>query len=50
MKFLCLAYGDETKWNALSKSKQDTLLAQDKLLRMSGHLVACKQKGSGLFS
>ncbi len=40
MKFLCLAYGDETKWNALSKSKQDALLAHDKLLRVNGHLVA----------
>lgn len=43
MKFLCLAYGDENKWNALSKSKQDTLRAQDNLLRKNGHLVAAVQ-------
>ena len=40
MKFLCLAYGDEKQWNALSKSKQNALRAQDKVLRMNGHLVA----------
>ncbi|TMC48801.1 MAG: hypothetical protein E6J14_10120 [Chloroflexi bacterium] len=27
MKFLCLAYGDEKDWNALSKREQDELLA-----------------------
>lgn len=40
MKFLCLAYGSEEDWNALSKSEQDTLLAQDEVLRKRGALVA----------
>ena len=40
MKFLCLAYGDERKWNALPKSTRDALRAQDDLLRSRGDLVA----------
>jgi hypothetical protein len=40
MKFLCLACGDEKKWNVLPKSTQDALLAQDELLRSRGDLVA----------
>lgn len=40
MKFLCLAYGDETAWNALPKSTQEALLAQDDALRARGALVA----------
>jgi hypothetical protein len=40
MRFLCLAYGDEKDWNALSKSEQDELLAQDEVLRQRGDLVA----------
>jgi hypothetical protein len=40
MKFLCLAYGDERKWNALPKSTREELLAQDDLLRSRGDLVA----------
>jgi hypothetical protein len=40
MKFLCLAYGDEKKWNALPKSTQEALRAQDDLLRSRGDLVA----------
>jgi hypothetical protein len=33
MKFLCLAYGRAADWQALSKSDQDALLAQDEILR-----------------
>jgi len=40
MKFLCLAYGDEKDWNALSKREQDELLAQDEVLRQRGALMA----------
>src|SRR5687768_1391898 len=40
MKFLCLAYGDEKDWKALSKSEQDKLLAQDEVLRKRGGFVA----------
>ena len=40
MKFLCLAYGDEGKWNTLPESIRDALLAQDDLLRSRGDLVA----------
>ena len=29
MKYLALAYGDEKDWQALTKSEQDALLAQD---------------------
>ena len=40
MKYLCLAYGDEKDWKALTKSDQDALLAQDEVLRKRGDLVA----------
>jgi hypothetical protein len=40
MKFLCLAYGDEKDWNALSKQEQDEFLAQDEMVRSKGALTA----------
>lgn len=43
MKYLCLAYGDEKDWNALSETEQDSLLAQDEVLRNRGDLVASVQ-------
>jgi hypothetical protein len=46
MKYLCLAYGDEKHWKALSKSEQKALLAQDEVLRKRGDLVAPVQKAT----
>ncbi len=40
MRYLCLAYGDEKDWSALSKDEQDALLAQDEVLRRRGDLVS----------
>lgn len=40
MKYLCLAYGDEKDWIALTKEEQNALLAQDEILRRSGVLMA----------
>ena len=44
MKYLCLAYGDESKMNALSKSELDALMSElavyDEELQKSGHLVS----------
>lgn len=40
MKYLCLAYGDEKDWKVLSRSEQDELLAQDKVLQQRGDFVA----------
>jgi hypothetical protein len=40
MQFLCLAYGDEKDWEALSKDEQTTLLRQDDKLRERGTLMA----------
>lgn len=40
MKYLCLAYGSETDWKALTKDEQNALLAQDDVLRQRGDLVA----------
>jgi len=44
MKYLCLAYGDEEKFNAMSKSQLDELMAKimvyDEELQRSGHLVS----------
>ncbi len=43
MKYLCLAYGDQKKMEALSKAEFDALVAEcgpyDEELRRSGHLV-----------
>jgi hypothetical protein len=40
MKYLCLAYGAEKDWKALTKSEQDALLAQDEIVRKHGALMA----------
>ena len=40
MKFLCLAYGAEKDWKALTKDEQDALLARDDVLRKRGALMA----------
>jgi hypothetical protein len=40
MKYLCLAYGAEKDWKALTKSEQDALLAQDEIVRKRGALMA----------
>ncbi len=40
MKFLCLAYGAEEDWVALTEGEREALLAQDDLLRARGDLVA----------
>ncbi len=40
MKYLCLAYGDEKGWKALSKTEQQALLAQDEVIRRRGALMA----------
>ncbi len=41
MKFLCLGYADEKKWEALSKGEQDAMMeecfAYDDVLRKNGH-------------
>ena len=48
MKYLCLAYGDQRKMEALTKAEFEALLAQcrvhDEELRKSGHYVS----GEGL--
>ena len=40
MRFLVLAYGAEKDWNALTRQQQESLLAQDEVLRNRGSLVA----------
>ena len=44
LKFVCLGYLDETKWDAMSKSEQDTMMQEcfsyDDVLRKNGHFVA----------
>jgi hypothetical protein len=50
MKYLLLAYRDEKRWEAMSTSERDAFenacLANDEMLRQSGHLLA----GEGLQS
>ncbi|MEO8670744.1 MAG: YciI family protein [Tahibacter sp.] len=43
MKFLCLAYGDEAGWKALSKDEQQELLMHDAVIRDRGNLVSAVQ-------
>jgi hypothetical protein len=44
VKYLCLAYCDEKKFNALSKTELDAVVSEcqpyDEALRKSGHLLA----------
>lgn len=39
MRFLCLAYGDEKDWVALTKEQQDELLEADRVLLRRGALM-----------
>ena len=43
MKFLCLAYGAEKDWKALTKEEQDSLLAMDEVLRKRGVVMGALQ-------
>lgn len=40
MKYLVLSYGGAKDWGALSQDEQESLLAQDEVLRRRGSLVA----------
>jgi len=44
MKYLCLAYGDEQKFNAMSKSQLDDLVRDcalyDEEMRKGGHVIS----------
>ena len=44
MKFVCLGYLDENRWDAIPKNEQDAMMrecfAYDDLLRKHGHFVA----------
>ena len=40
MRFLCLAYGAEKDWLALSEEQQNKLLAQDQVIVARGDLVS----------
>lgn len=54
MKYLCLAYGDQKKMEALSKSEFEALVAKcrvhDEELRKSGHLVSAESLEWGVTS
>jgi hypothetical protein len=43
MKFLCLAYGAEKDWKALTAAEQNALLAQDEAIRERGATMAALQ-------
>jgi hypothetical protein len=43
MKFLCLAYGDEAGWNALTEAEKRDVLAQDQAIRDRGNSMAAVQ-------
>ena len=40
MRFLCLAYGDEKDWLALTDEQRQALLAQDQVIVARGDLVS----------
>ena len=44
MKFLCLAYGDEAGWNALSEAEKEQVLAADAVIRERGNLMAAVRR------
>ncbi len=43
MKFLCLAYGDEDSWKAMTKQEQSEVLEQDEVLKSRGDFLAAVQ-------
>ena len=43
MRYLCLAYGDEKDWEALSEAEQEELLANDAKLKERGDFVTAVQ-------
>ena len=47
MKYICLGYFDENKWEAMSESEQhaflDECFAYDDVLRKNGHIVGGKR-------
>ncbi len=45
MKFLCLAYGAEKDWLALTPQQQQDLLAQDDVLRKRGAFMSAVEQG-----
>jgi hypothetical protein len=51
MKYLCLAYGEEEKFNAMSKSQLDDLIAKcaayDEELQKGGHVISSMSLGWG---
>jgi hypothetical protein len=44
MKFLCLAYGSEEDWKAMTKQEQSEVLEQDEVLKSRGDLLSAVQK------
>jgi hypothetical protein len=44
MKFLCLAYGTEAGWNALTKEEQTEVKKGDEVLKNRGDMVAAVQR------
>lgn len=40
MKFLCLVYGGEKDWLALTQQEREELLAQDEVLRRRGNFMS----------
>jgi hypothetical protein len=43
MKFLCLAYGSEDDWKAMTQQEQSEVLEQDEVLRSRGDFLAAVQ-------
>jgi hypothetical protein len=43
MKFLCLAYGGEDDWKAMTKQEQSEVLEQDEVLKRRGNFLAAVQ-------
>ena len=43
MKFLCLAYGGEDDWKAMTKQEQSEVLEQDEVLKSRGDFLAAVQ-------
>lgn len=43
MKFLCLAYGGEDDWKAMTEQEQPEVLEQDEVLKRRGDFLAAVQ-------
>lgn len=53
MKYICLGYREEKKWDAMSESERDAMMKEcfvyDDVLRKNGHFVGGEASSSAIY-